>query len=309
MQAYLSSKIIEQVGSVDYEVLYISPSAGEVHLHYYLALTKNAKKGSFLIAHEGFSWVGKVIENIYLLYILRRKYVGVKYNCVYMAAIDSVLIQTVLSVINFEVVKSFDDGSANYNYTGIYYNNKKPGTVLRLMGWVFGNRKTKFKIISEIAEHYAINPEKRNVIDNVRAVDLGFLERVGVREMACLRDVSRCSVLIGCVYEAISSEPVMLIEAIESKLCFVDYYIPHPRYSISPVVGLNTLEGPKICEEKIIALLGQYDRVDVYSFGSTALMTLANMPGVRLILIKSGSIKDWPYADEIESQVDEVMLI
>lgn len=303
LQAYIIKNIIlNENGVGDIRLLYLAPSANEINFEYFNQLKEFARISDFMVVNENLTNLGKFVESFYLLYMIRSKFKGEKFENVYISSITSILIQTLISNVSYKCLKSFDDGSGNYNYGGSYYNNEKSGLVLRTMGCFFGNRLNKYLLKKNIFQHFALDASKRNIVDNVSPLSLKFARKkqsVNIHRGAC-------SVLIGTVYESISPCPERLIHAI-NNMHFINYYIPHPRYDKSPIIAFNILSAPSICEEKILNLFEEFDFITVYGFNTTALMTLRNVSGLKRIMLKTKYIKNSEYMDYLSKDVDDIL--
>lgn len=49
---------------------------------------------------------------------------GKRYKTVYVASIDSIVVHYALSYSKFERIETFDDGTLNISYDGVYYHDR-----------------------------------------------------------------------------------------------------------------------------------------------------------------------------------------
>lgn len=167
---------------------------------------------------------------------------------IYAASLDRPDIKDVLANCDCELY-SFDDGTINIA------------------------TKHAFRTLidtSRIARHYTMFRSDKNIISDDRLIYKPF--QVDTPEKRGTGDIH--------IY---LSQPIPGFDAKGFVQTIpVTHYVPHPRLGYQDL-DLALLDSPKIFEEHVVDLLGDYENVYVYSFCSTSAYLLKNIPGLHFV--------------------------
>ncbi|MGU5758133.1 glycosyltransferase family 52 [Aeromonas caviae] len=256
----------------DFDVLYCVPRPTEQYLHYFSRLRDISKECIFFDVNKRFpSYV----------FSLKRIFKGRVYRNVFFANVDNIYIHFILSLVSFDKVFTFDDGTANIITSSSFYEDRLPLSkkiLYRLFGRNFDLSKTK----SIIDKHYTIYKEFSNLIENTEhlSLNLPFEDKYN----NYTESMSNINVFLGSVFNDLTDEPHALVSRIEAFISGLDgdvYYIPHPREFGLFFKNLKRLDGFEIAEEKIIKLLITAERINLYGFNSSAQINLKDVQGIN----------------------------
>lgn len=223
---------------------------------------------------------------------LKERFANSLYRNIYIASIDSVQVQFVLSKVGFEEVRTFDDGTANILKSSKYYRDE-PGVVPRLKGIIwkaFGNRFSKKGIIKASTIHYTLYPGYRNLIENLKPLSLhifdsqrGFQEKKG-----------KMLVFVGTVLKDVikdTTSETLLIDRVRAYYLnqsqYDAVYLPHPRDEQDYFPEITKRESTLIAEEVIFELLNEYEEVWLVGFGSSTQFNLMAQAAVKNVVLDS----------------------
>jgi len=251
--------------------------------HYYKLIEPLCAKAEFVTSLPSFPF--------YLTWI-KQRFAGSSYRNIYMASIDSVYVQFVLSWAGFEKVRTFDDGTANILESSKYYRDEPGvGPKFKSLIWKsFGNRYSKKGIIKESSVHYTLYPGFRNLIENVKPVSLNLSGIDSARE----KKKERIRVFIGTVLKDViqsAGDQSLLIDRIRAYYLdqsgYNAVYLPHPRDEFDYFPEISKYESTLIAEEVIVELLNEYEEVQLVGFGSSTQFNLMAQSGIRNVVLDS----------------------
>lgn len=305
-QAFLSEKIIKNEELKDVITVYISPANNKLQKEAFQRIGSLSTESYYLHLGENKNKIIKFFKHL-KVYIEILKLNLKKHNIldsICVSSIDSTPIQLIISQVKFQSLYTFDDGSANYNYTGKYYTNYKSGFILSALTSMFGNKYTQKDILNISKGHYAVLPQKTNLHSNIIHVNMGLKEKSNQQNY----QYESCNVHIGIPYDVISNNPKQLKKDIERKL-MIDYYIPHPRLETSEFLKDKIYKDINaIAEVKIEHLLKTYEKINVYAFQSTVMFTLKGVKRVNLFLLNHNSLHPSALHDELSSRIENYNL-
>lgn len=256
----------------DFDVLYCAPRPTEQYLHYFNRLKDISKECVFYDVNKRFPSY---------IFSLKSVFKGRMYRNVFFANVDNIYIHFVLSFVSFEKIFTFDDGTANIIMSSSFYEDKLPLSK-KLLYRLFGRKFNLNKIKSIIDKHYTIYKGYSNLIKNTEyiSLDLPFADKIN----SSTKKISNVNVFLGSVFNDLTDEPYALVSRIEAFISGLDgdvYYIQHPREFGLFFNNLKRLEGFEIAEEKIIKLLVNAEKINLYGFNSSAQINLKDMQGVN----------------------------
>lgn len=285
LQVLIAKSIIasESYGNEEVE-LYIFPfSESKRYLHYCELMKPLCSKVELVNKLPGFPFYLKWIKS---------RFMGSEYNNIFVASIDSVVCQYIVSFSKFTCLKTFDDGTANIIPSSIYYID--PVNVMlrfkKIIWIIFGNKYSRKKLVDKSSLHYTIYPGYENIISNLRAISL-IPEVNPTNKLAASKKVS---VLLGTVFRDILKGGISEVDGLVKRLqVYLDsvqgdiIYFPHPRDEADYFPGLPRSDSPLVAEESIIDLFKEYEEVDLIGFASSAQFNLIAQPNINNIALDS----------------------
>lgn len=307
-QSYLVEMITKQNVIDKFIVIYISPSNNSQQRASFNRISRLSVKSYYILLGENKNKLINLITHIKILFELKKCLKFIKKTFfikdIYVSSINSIFIQISVSKLNFDNLYTFDDGAANYNYNDDdFYNDDSNKSILEMISIIFGNKQTKKSLKKLSLMHYALLPNMKNIINNVRPLKI-TIDTNNINKHCKL---DSCNVLIGTVYEAASNNPNKLLNDIEKNMD-VDYYIPHPRLKDDNLFIDKRIDSEyTIAEIQIEKLLKRYNTINVFSFGSTVLINFRNIDRINLFLIKHDSINCDFYYKQMLNNIDNTI--
>ncbi|HDL2935365.1 TPA: glycosyltransferase family 52 protein, partial [Mannheimia haemolytica] len=170
---------------------------------------------------------------------LKRTFGGKKFNKVFLANINELEIQFLLSAISFQELNTFDDGTANIAQNSIFYQAENIGLNRKLINFFLGNKYSLEKLKQRSKTHYTIYKNFPNIIENTVYIDLiNQVESVGTAPSN--DDITH--ILLGQpIFERDDEKNIALAEKVIQQFG-IDLYLPHPRekYELENVEYINT---------------------------------------------------------------------
>ncbi|BEH98443.1 glycosyltransferase family 52 [Edwardsiella ictaluri] len=284
LQALIAEKIKEKQKD-DGHLIYVSLKDNDVNKRAYNKIKKQMQL-SFYMGDTRILW--KIFRIFFILW-------GKRYKTVYVASIDSIVVHYALSYSKFERIETFDDGTLNISYDGVYYHDRvNPSLINTIAHKILCKAYDREKIQKNSRKHYSIYKGMRNIISNVELVDLFDFNR-----SYNPGEDNEISIFLGSVYKEICSEN--RDDLINKVLLFLKskenmYYIPHPRGETNSSFSKYYLDSAFCCNDLaefiVIRMLGEYSKINLYGFSSSAQFNLINVPGICCYVVKyNGSNK------------------
>lgn len=260
LEIIIAKNIIEKkkINKKDCELFFFNSVNNDKIKYYYNNLKAECSKSNFYLLDKRFPNYFFDIKNIF-----KKK----KYNNIYVAALDSIIIHIALSFIEYDNLYTFDDGLGNILKQGIYFNKRKHPFYKKYIYFLFGNRFSTEKVITNSKKHFTIFNNFKNVVSsNTEYIEI-FTNKKNIS------NGKSCSVILGTVfkeyyvkdYKLYTKKCQKFINSIKSDV----YYINHPRdnnYKFNNIISINS---DKIAEEIIFDLMKKYEFINLYGFMST----------------------------------------
>ena len=196
-QAFLAEKIINKETMKDVVVVYIYPAKNDFQKYAYERIKNLSIKSYYIYLGENRSKIKNLFRHIQTFVYLRALKSHSTFDNIYVGSIDSIPVQLAISYINYDNLYTFDDGSANYNYESVYYNDVEPGVILRTIANCFGRKYSKKELLQKSKGHFAILPNERNINSKKFHINIGL----NINEKTAEYKYESCNVLIGISYE------------------------------------------------------------------------------------------------------------
>lgn len=198
---------------------------------------------------------------------LKRHFAGKTFEQVFVANINDLQIQFLLSAIQFEGLNTFDDGTINLVPNGLLAGDDALSRKRFWINKLLGNHFS-IKTLREISQrHYSIYKDMPNIIERVEYIDL-------IPALEVQKDAQApISILLGQPIFSQDERNIALANRV-IKQFNIQQYLPHPRekYCLNDVEYIET---PLIFEDYIFQQ-SQQRKYRVYAYFSSALLNVMN---------------------------------
>lgn len=263
LQVLIAEKIIEKYPNSQFYGLMLSTVDNSKFQFYSQRLAQKCGQFEKRILHSDPLTLLKDI-----LYF-KKNFSGKKFDTVFLANINELQIHFLLSYIEFNQLKTFDDGTVNI-IPSHQFGMEKPLTLKRkLVNFLFSNKYSLSKIKSLSECHYSIYKDLPNIIEKVEYINLlpqQVSEKVEHNEPPI-------KILLG---QPIFSEPEKNIQLAQDviKKFNIDFYFPHPRENYR-IPDVNYIETDLIFEDYIFSQL-KNRQYCIYTYFSSVILNLMN---------------------------------
>ncbi|AST77681.1 TPA: UDP-glucose--glucosyl LPS a 1, 2-glucosyltransferase [Citrobacter farmeri] len=288
LQLLIAKAIIEKEGLNNVELLFIGDAGNGKNLCYlnkikpfcqHVSIEGNAKKTSILKTLKRTLYAKKIMMSY-----------NKRYDIVFFANFHVPLIHHILSVISFNEIRTFDDGTNNINKESVMYLDSTVSFTAKHFRKLMGRKYHKEDVLNLDKIHYTLFPEKSNIIEKKETITLICYnsENSGTGVVK--------KILLGTVYsDAIDkkNEVVSLIHKVQSFIDTrkIDYYIPHPREMSHRFDNVENINSELIAEDIILLFLKQGLRLELYGFNTTTQINLSNISSIENYNLKSPLLK------------------
>ena len=283
LQMIIARKIIELNPDEKFDLLVLALEDNEKYRYYYERLKKICINSLYIVSKPGLLGFADYIKQ------LKVNSLNIKYQNMYLASIDSRHFQYIVSKNQGGNLYTFDDGVANIIPSDPYYLNSKPKMLKRIVWRSFGI-KYYMKDLKDISLlHYTIYKDIPNIIENTYYLPL-FSKKINTQKMHGLQRT--VNFYLGQPLIELSKKfDIHYVENSINKLK-IDYYYPHPREIVYPKGDFEMVESPLIFEDYIIEFLKNNPNatMNVFSFISTALLSIMSLDRVKVIYIHNSEI-------------------
>lgn len=215
---------------------------------------------------------------------------------IYVASFDSIVVQTLISGINFKELYTFDDGTANLIKDSYYYTkDRHTGFINRVLKRLFFNPYDLHILKQQSMKHYTVF-NRANVMKSSEYLPL-YAQQTSQPTSNYQHSIS---IMIGQpIYEMdktlnkakIKQKNQQLTKQIIQQF-HIKQYLPHPRenYHLDDVDYIQT---PLVAEDYFAQNLKENTHYTLYTFCSGAVLPFVGMDNVSIVAILP---KDCPKA-------------
>lgn len=209
---------------------------------------------------------------------LKHHFSGKRFDKVFLASINDLQIQTLLSHIQFNHLFTFDDGTANIEKSSCFYIDEPNTLIRRCANYLLGNRLNLRKIKALSQGHYTIYPTFPNIIEHtieLKLIDPSPYEMVENSEIT--------HILLGQPIYLSAEKNIALAQNVIARFG-IDQYLPHPReqYRLENIEYLDT---PLIFED-YICQQAQHKKYRVYTYFSSAVLNVLNLSNIEVVILR-----------------------
>ncbi|MDO4431495.1 MAG: glycosyltransferase family 52 [Lonepinella koalarum] len=273
LQVLIAEKIIERHKGEDFYAVMVDSIGNKKFEYYSLRLSLKAKK--FLKIKESFKSLNRLKDII----CLKMKFYQLSFDKVFVASINDLYIQNIISYISFQELFTFDDGTSNIVNSGEFYESDKAGVKRKIINFLTQNKYTVRKLKNISKAHYTIFPGFSNLIENCIEVNLIAKKEVFPN---LVRPTHTVNLLLG---QPIYHNKVLNIELAKRviEIFNIYQYFPHPREEYV-VDGIEYIDTPLIFEDYIIQNQDKHYRV--YTYFSSSVLQILEFPNVEIISLR-----------------------
>lgn len=208
--------------------------------------------------------------------LLKWRFSGQSFDKVFVASINDLQIQTVLSSIQFNILFTFDDGTANIISNSCFHVEPPQTFIRKLVNFLFCNRYNLAKIKSLSQGHYTLYPQFPNIIEKRIPIELVQLAETKNEQNETI------NLLLGQPVYLDAEKNIHLAQKMVEKFN-ISHYLPHPReqYRVDKVKYIET---PLIFEDYLQSHPEKQYRV--YTYFSTAVLNVMNLPNVEIVILR-----------------------
>ncbi|WP_245797029.1 glycosyltransferase family 52 [Haemophilus paracuniculus] len=214
------------------------------------------------------------------LYQFNKKFPQRQFNNIFVASIDDLFVQTFISQLQFNLLCTFDDGTANIVQNSIYYQDSSQSIVRKMANLVLGNKYSTQKLRQLSQKHYSIYPNMPNIVENIELVSLSNSVE---QNSAKFSEKPPLALLLGQPLYEDNQQNIALVERVVEQFG-IELYLPHPRESFK-TDKVKYIETPLIFED-YISQQSQQQKYRIYTYFSGAVLNVLNNPNIEVISIK-----------------------
>ncbi|WP_301099017.1 glycosyltransferase family 52 [Otariodibacter sp.] len=267
LQVLIAERIIDLYPNEQFYGVMIYPVANAKYQYY--ADRLEAKCEQFFSLHQHTDRFNLLKEIIELKYRFSRKV----FQRVFVASINDIQIQFLLSAIGFEHFYTFDDGTANIVPSSVYYKDEPNTFIRKAINRGLKNKYSVAKLKSLSEAHYTIYPDFSNIIENTINIDL-------FPSSALSNDNDSISILLGQPVYLDNEKNITLAKKVIERFN-IQYYLPHPReqYQLNQVEYIHT---PLILED-YLAQVVKNKKCKIYTYFSSAVLNIYHNKNIEVI--------------------------
>lgn len=280
-QAWLVEKVLEAEQVASFDVLYFTQNDSPEDRFYYMRLAENARGKKYVFVPRQ---ARDLLNHVRFAANAWQAVFGKRYDSTIVSSIDSYVLNAISNRRLAGKLVTFDDGTANYNQVGVYFN--EPSSLRgRLYRYLF-RAKSIIATRARISRHYTIQPEFKNIVDSDRLQAIAGWEHSTEKQ-----DVSSLpkTFFIGAPFHEVLDHRQIEILELHARKIGIDVYVRHPR-ELEPLdlVAPFLEKCGKIAEEAILDDAAGRPIVLV-GFLSSVMFNLAACAHRRIILVPTGS--------------------
>ncbi|MGX2968595.1 glycosyltransferase family 52 [Ursidibacter sp. B-7004-1] len=210
---------------------------------------------------------------------LKCKFANLKFDKVFVASINDIQIQFILSSIIFNELYTFDDGTANIVKSSVYYTPEPNTFIRRFINNFFRNKYSIEKLKALSKQHYTIYPDFPNIIENTTVIDLFNTQESKGKNLV---NEPITHILLGQPVYLEQDKNVKLAEKV-IKSFNIDLYLAHPREQYK-LDNVNYIDTPLILED-YLAQEFSHKHCRIYTYFSSAVLNIKN-PNIEIVALR-----------------------
>lgn len=277
LQMLIAEKIIQSNPKVVFDLIVIALQDNDKYVYYYNRVANLCDNNFYLVRGKReitclFKLIKGMIKNS--LYI--------KYTNLYLASIDSRLLQYIISRNPQANIYTFDDGVGNIVPKGQYCLPDPQLNFKKIIWKMLGVKVFLEEVRKRSVLHYTIYENVPNIIENIKYISL--IDKNNIELSSSNKTIK---IFLGQPLHEINAKYtneyiLKVIEHIE-----VDYYYPHPRERDAPKGNYQIIHSKEIFEDYIanFLIVNSEINLEILSFTSSALLNVASLERVNVYYI------------------------
>lgn len=279
-QAWLCLKLIDQLKIENYDLIYISHNDSEEDRFYFNRLSSFSSSSDYVYVRPArFDVVTHFLLRVRIWRWFHRR----SYRNIYVASIDSLIINALVCRIFSATLNTFDDGVANLVKDDSLYIGLSKGRVV-LYRVIFGAQSVS-KIRKRIRWHYSIYAGYENIVPSERVKHFEAWIRKPDTGLDCPEKRNLKRYFIGAPFkEVMSSEEIKKMIEFMAEVN-LDGYIKHPREDVPLPINCVIIEKRGRLAEEIIFEQSNECVVELYGFFSSTMINLKDYAEKRVVFL------------------------
>ncbi|MCK3654742.1 CMP-N-acetylneuraminate-beta-galactosamide-alpha-2, 3-sialyltransferase [Pasteurellaceae bacterium Macca] len=275
LQVLIAEKIIEKHPEEQFWGVMLSTVSNAKFDYYTQRLANKCQKIFSMVQHTD------RVNLIKEIFKLKKTFRGQQFDKVFVANINDLQIQFLLSTIQFQILNTFDDGTANIVENSLFYQPENLSLNRKIINILLGNKYNLVSLKSLSTHHYTLYEGLPNIIANTTYLNL--FESQSLESGIDNQNEEPISILLGQPIYRDEQKNIALAEKV-IKQFNIQYYLPHPRetYKIKQVEYIET---PLIFEDYLIQQLNG-KKCRIYSYFSTAILSIPHQGAIEPIALK-----------------------
>ena len=209
----------------------------------------------------------------------------------YLASLDVLFLQFIISKVKFNHLYTFDDGTANIFPNSTYFNPLPKSTAQKLFKKVVGISYPDIPSILAVSKkHYTIFANEKNIIDNLEAIQL--FDTIATTHQP-IRQTKK--ILLGQGLDNFIGENAYqaLVKQMIQRFGITNF-VPHPREKLDFSDLLTVIHSDKIIEDYLVDEIAQHPSThyEIYTFMSTAVFSLKDFPHTDIFLVYNQALME-----------------
>ena len=279
-QAWVFKKIIiaEQLSQFDF--LYFSQDLSEEDYFYFRQIARKSRRSKFIYEpRHKFS----ILNNI-KFFIKGKKFIKDRtYHTVFISSIDSFSINALAYKSKFDKLVTFDDGAANIDKRGTYFNDFSCFRSVFYMK-ILGAKQIN-TIRSRIDRHYSIYQNIENIVENEKVISVKGWSK---DEANSLIGTKKTYFIGGPFEESLNKNQITRLENYLKKI-HIDKYVKHPRERTPLAIGVSFLEKKGRIAEDAIVSDADGKSIVLVGYLSSVLFNLSSYASRTILLVPEAS--------------------
>ena len=290
LQVLIAEQIIQNTQG-DFIGLYLPYGNNPKHHYYFEKLKRRCQQSAYIELHNS-TWGERFVTLNALKTTLKKLGIWQKSIAnVYLASIDVLFLQYIISKVTFQQLYTFDDGTANIFPNSTYFNPLPKSLAQRLFKKVAGITYADIPSILAVSQqHYTIFNGEKNIVDNVKWVQLFASDK---NDQQPITQTKR--ILVGQGLDNFIGKTAYrdMVKTMMTQFG-IDSFVPHPRENIDFSDWLTVIHSHKIIEEYLLDEIKQHPttQYEIYTFFSTAVFSLKDFPRTQILLVYNQPLMD-----------------
>lgn len=267
LQSFIAMQLIRRKRITDYVAVNINAHDNERTRSYFSKLAANSLESRYVLLDSG------IYQNYFKVRGAVNSWKQYNISSIYLASIDTVFAQHIVSNHQLAKIYTFDDGSVNIVQSSILHEKSPLAAQQRIAYFFLRGHKDQDWIKSRIVRHFTLYENMPNIVEPER---VEFIDLFGEHENMEREMLSeRVKVFLG--FDAAST----YYSAV--KYIAPDIYIPHPMEKRDQK-WINYVSTDLLAEHYLSHLLERYVTIDLYACKSSALLNVIN-PRIRKFVV------------------------